>query len=110
MSTFVLIHASWHDGCAWDLVIKRLEYYGHQAFGPTVAGHGNGVDKQVTHAQSTQSIVDFIVGNNLTDIVLVGHSYGGTIISKIVRPFRIGCGGSSSGTPSCSTAVSASST
>src|ERR1700738_2754792 len=85
MSTFVLIHGSWHDGCAWDLVIKRLEYYGHQAFGPTVAGHGNGVDKQVTHAQSTQSIVDFIVGKNLTDIVLVGHSYGGTIISKVVE-------------------------
>ena len=85
MSTFVLIHGSWHDGSAWDLVVKRLEYYGHHAFGPTVAGHGNGVDKQVTHAQSTQSIVDFIVGNNLTDIVLVGHSYGGTIISKIVE-------------------------
>jgi pimeloyl-ACP methyl ester carboxylesterase len=85
MSTFVLIHGSWHDGSAWDLVIKRLEYYGHHAFGPTVAGHGNGVDKQVTHAQSTQSIVDFIVSNNLTDIVLVGHSYGGTIISKTVE-------------------------
>ncbi|MDT5171495.1 MAG: hypothetical protein QOD02_4845 [Mycobacterium sp.] len=85
MSTFVLIHGNFHDGCAWDLVIKRLEYCGHHAFGPTVAGHGNGVDKQVTHAQSTQSIVDFIVGNNLTDIVLVGHSYGGTIISKVVE-------------------------
>ena len=50
-----------------------------------MAGHGNGVDKQVTHVQSTQSIVDFIVGNNLSDIVLVGHSYGGTIISKVVE-------------------------
>jgi pimeloyl-ACP methyl ester carboxylesterase len=47
-----------------------------------VAGHGKGVPKQVSHAQSTQSIVDFIVGRDLTDIVLVGHSYGGTIISK----------------------------
>src|SRR4051812_50191943 len=81
MSTFVLIHGSWHDGSAWDLVIKRLEYCGHHAFGPTVAGHGNGADKQVTHAQSTESIVDFIVGNNLTDIVLVGHSYGGSTIN-----------------------------
>jgi pimeloyl-ACP methyl ester carboxylesterase len=47
-----------------------------------VAGHGKGVSKQVSHAQSTQSIVDFIVSHDLTDIVLVGHSYGGTIISK----------------------------
>ena len=51
-------------------------------FGPTVAGYGKGVPKQVSQAQSTQSIVDFIVGHDLTDIVLVGHSYGGTIISK----------------------------
>jgi pimeloyl-ACP methyl ester carboxylesterase len=59
-----------------------LEQQGHTAFGPTVAGHGNGVSKQVSHAESTRSIVDFIVGYDLTDIVLVGHSYGGTIISK----------------------------
>jgi pimeloyl-ACP methyl ester carboxylesterase len=82
MSTFVLVHGSWHDGSAWSAVIKRLEQLGHIAFGPTVAGHGKGVPKQVSHAQSTQSIVDFIVGRDLTDIVLVGHSYGGTIISK----------------------------
>jgi pimeloyl-ACP methyl ester carboxylesterase len=62
--------------------VRRLESLGHIAFAPTVAGHGKGVDKQVSHAESTRSIVDFVVGNDLTDIVLVGHSYGGTIISK----------------------------
>jgi pimeloyl-ACP methyl ester carboxylesterase len=82
MSTFVLVHGSWHDGSAWSAVIKRLEQLGHTAFGPTVAGHGKGVPKQVSHAQSTQSIVDYVVNYDLTDIVLVGHSYGGTIISK----------------------------
>lgn len=91
MSIFVLIHGSWHDGSAWTPVIKHLERNGHTAFGPTVAGHGKGVNKQVTHAQSTQSVVDFIVSNHLTDIVLVGHSYGGTIISKVaeIMPERI---------------------
>jgi pimeloyl-ACP methyl ester carboxylesterase len=38
-----------------------------------------------THAQSTQSVVDFIVDHGLTDLVLVGHSTGGTIISKVVK-------------------------
>ena len=85
MSTFVLIHGSWHDGSAWNKVIERLNRHGHTAFGPTVAGHGKGVDKGVSHAQSTRSIVDFIVTQGLTDIVLVGHSYGGTIISKVVE-------------------------
>ncbi|WAJ42839.1 alpha/beta fold hydrolase [Mycobacterium sp. Aquia_216] len=85
MSTFVLIHGACHDGRAWDQVIARLEDFGHTAFGPTVAGHGRGADPHVTHAQSTKSIVDFTVGHDLSDVVLVGHSYGGTIISKVVE-------------------------
>lgn len=85
MSTFVLVHGSWHDGSTWELVIKHLEANGHQAFAPTVAGHGKGVNKNVNHAQCTQSIVDYIVDKGLTDIVLLGHSYGGTIISKVTE-------------------------
>jgi pimeloyl-ACP methyl ester carboxylesterase len=85
MSNFVLVHGAWHDGSAWDRVIERLNAKGHSAVGPTIAGHGPGADKSVTHAQATRSIVDFILDNELTDIVLVGHSYGGTIISKVVE-------------------------
>jgi pimeloyl-ACP methyl ester carboxylesterase len=82
MTTFVLVHGGWHDGSCWDRVITRLESLGHNAFAPTAAGHGKGVDKQVGHADLSGSIVDFIVDMDLTDIVLVGHSFGGTIISK----------------------------
>lgn len=91
MCTFVLVHGSWHDGACWGPVIKHLESKGHKALGPTVAGHGKGVPKTISHAQSTQSVVDFIVQNNLTDVVLLGHSYGGTVISKVVEqiPERI---------------------
>lgn len=91
MTTFVLVHGSWHDGSAWAPVIKHLESKGHRAFGPTVAGHGKGVNKTVKHAQSVTSIVEFVVKENLNEVVLVGHSYGGTIISKVVEqiPERI---------------------
>ena len=82
MSTFVLVHGSWHDGSAWNAVIQQLEAKGHQAFAPTIAGHGKGVNKNVNHAQCTQSIVDYIVDKDLSDIVLLGHSFGGTIIAK----------------------------
>jgi pimeloyl-ACP methyl ester carboxylesterase len=85
MSTFVLVHGSWHDGSAWKAVIKYLEAKGHQAFAPTLAGHGQGADKNVNHAQCTQSIVDYIVGKDLTDIVLLGHSFGGTVIAKVTE-------------------------
>ena len=83
--TFVLVHGGCHDGSLWQPVIERLEQLGHTAYGPTVAGHGKDVPKNVTHAESTQSIVDFIVDRDLTDFILVGHGYAGTIISKVVE-------------------------
>jgi len=91
VSLFVLIHGSWHDGSAWAEVIKQLEGRGHQAFGPTIVGHGKGVEKAVNHGQCTQSIVDFIVQKDLNDIILLGHSFGGTIIQKVAEaiPERI---------------------
>ncbi len=44
MTIFVLVHGSWHDGSAWNAVIQHLEARGHQAFAPTIAGHGKGVN------------------------------------------------------------------
>ena len=73
MSTFVLVHGSWHDGSAWEPVRAHLAEKGHRAFSPTIAGHGKGVDKNVNHAQCTQSIIDFILEKDLHDIVLLGH-------------------------------------
>jgi pimeloyl-ACP methyl ester carboxylesterase len=43
------------------------------------------VNKNVNHAECTQSIVDYIVDKDLTDIVLLGHSFGGTIIVKVAE-------------------------
>jgi pimeloyl-ACP methyl ester carboxylesterase len=91
MATYVLVHGACHDGSAFDRVVERLRQQGHAAYAPTVDGHGKDVDKQVTHAESTQSVLDFIMHRELTDVVLLGHSYGGTIIAKIaeVIPERV---------------------
>jgi pimeloyl-ACP methyl ester carboxylesterase len=91
MAVFVLVHGSWHDGAAWAGVIRALEAEGHKAFAPTAVGYGKGANKKVTHAQCVQSLVDFIVKNSLSDFILVGHSFGGTFISKIAEalPERI---------------------
>jgi pimeloyl-ACP methyl ester carboxylesterase len=85
MSTFVLIHGSWHDGSAWKGVARRLEELGHVAHAPTTAGHGKGVDKNVTHSDAVKSVVDFVIERDLNDFVLVGHSSGGMTISKAVE-------------------------
>jgi pimeloyl-ACP methyl ester carboxylesterase len=91
MATFVLVHGSWHAGAAWQPTIQHLEGRGHKAFAPTMAGHAREARKNVNHAQCTKSVVDYIVDNSLSDIVLLGHSFAGTIISKVAEsvPERI---------------------
>ena len=86
MALFLLVHGSWHNGSAWDQVIRNLEAKGHKAWAPTLAGHGKSANrKAINHAHCTRSITDFIVSNDLRDLVLVAHSFGGTIISKVVE-------------------------
>lgn len=85
MYTFVLIHGGWHDGDSWQEVAKELREKGHTVHTPTTAGHGPNVDRNVNHAQSTQSIVDYIIEHNLNNIILLGHSYAGSIISKVAE-------------------------
>ncbi len=79
--TFVLVHGSWHDGRAWDGVRKHLEAAGHKTYAPTLAGHGPDADRNVTMKDVTGSLVDFIVKNNLKNMVLVGHSFAGFPVS-----------------------------
>ena len=89
--TFVLVHGSWCTGAAWDGVARCLRTDGHTVHTPTTAGHGPGADTSLSHADQVRSITGYITKNRLTDIVLVGHSYAGTIISQVAQtmPKRI---------------------
>jgi len=91
LETFVLVHGSWHDGSAWDPTIQELSRGGHQAYAPTIAGHGKGANKRVNHVDCTKSIVDYVVERNLSNFVLLGHSFGSTVVSKVAEavPERI---------------------
>ncbi|WP_326836309.1 alpha/beta fold hydrolase [Amycolatopsis rhabdoformis] len=85
MSVFVLVHGSWHDGGHWGSVVRRLEELGHTAHAPTVAGHGKDVPKDVSHDDCVSSIVDYVVQHDLTEVVLVGHSFGGTVVARVAE-------------------------
>lgn len=85
MLTFVLVHGAWHDGSCWDAVAAHLRTAGHVVHAPTIAGNGPGADRRVNHAACTASIVGYIEQRDLQDIVLVGHSYGGTIVAKVAE-------------------------
>ncbi|KOO52642.1 salicylate esterase [Viridibacillus arvi] len=89
--TFVLVHGSWADAHFWDGVAAVLRSRGHAVYTPEYAGHGKDPNKNVTHAMITKSVVDFITKLNLRNFVLVGHSFGGTVIQKVAEqvPDRI---------------------
>jgi pimeloyl-ACP methyl ester carboxylesterase len=90
--TFVLIHGTWHGGWAWQDVVRHLSRRGHIAHTPTLAGHGPGaMPKGITHQDCVDSVVACIRQCNLEPVVLVGHSFGGTVVQGVAErvPERI---------------------
>ena len=87
MSTYVLVHGAWHDGSLWAPVAAAIRDEGHEVHTPTLAGNGHGddIDRTIGHADATRSAIDYIERNDLEGFVLVGHSYGGTIISAVAE-------------------------
>jgi pimeloyl-ACP methyl ester carboxylesterase len=86
--TFVLVHGAWHGGWCWRRVADLLQKQGHKVFTPTMTGLGERshlIDAKVNLATHITDIVNVIKWEGLRDIVLVGHSYGGCIISGVAE-------------------------
>jgi len=84
--TFVLIHGTWHGGWAWQDVVGYLSAKGHRAHAPTLAGHGPEAERAgITHRDCVASVVTYIQERKLVDVILVGHSFGGTVVQKVVE-------------------------
>ena len=91
--TFVLIHGSWHGGWAWNAAIHELSRKGHRAYAPTLPGHGPGATSlEITHQDCVVAVSAHIQERGLKDVILVGHSFGGSVIQKVAEqlPDRIG--------------------
>ena len=82
---FVLIHGSWHDGSSWDGVRERLEADGHAVWAPTLPGNGDDLRADVTLDETVAAVVDGLAERDLTDVVLVGHSFGGVVVQKVAE-------------------------
>jgi len=84
MATYVLVHGAWHGGWCWGPVRTLLR--NHQVFAPSLTGLGErkhlarpDIDLD-THIEDIVSLLEM---EDLRDVVLVGHSYGGMVITGV---------------------------
>ena len=92
MSTFVLVHGSWHGAWCWYKVIPRLERLGHRVIAPDLPSLGR--DKTPVSDVSLRLWTDSIcrvLDTETEPVVLVGHSRGGVVISEVAesRPEKV---------------------
>jgi pimeloyl-ACP methyl ester carboxylesterase len=86
--TFVLVHGAWHGGWGWVRLAELLRRQGHVVFTPTLTGLGerSHLLSPATNASlHITDVVNLIHYERLSDIVLVGHSYGGCVVSGVAE-------------------------
>lgn len=82
--TYVLIHGAWHTGAEIEAVADGVRAAGHTVHCPTLAGNRAGDDRSAIGLEDAiASAVNFIEEKDLTNVRLVGHSYGGMVISGV---------------------------
>ena len=94
MATFVLIHGSCHGGWCWKKVTPLLTNQSHKVYTPTLTGLGERSHLLRENIDLNTHILDIIQVfeyEDLYDVILVGHSYGGMVIGGVAEkiPERI---------------------
>lgn len=88
MTTYILVHGAWHGGWCWKRVVRLLRGAGHEVLTPTLTGLGErehllsadiGLD---THVNDVLGVLKY---EDLRNVVLVGHSYGGMVIAGVAE-------------------------
>ena len=88
MPSFVLVHGAWHGGWCWARVLPILRAAGHGAHAVTLTGVGERAHLLSSSIRLRTHILDvlgLIDCEELDDVVLVGHSYGGMVITGVAE-------------------------
>jgi pimeloyl-ACP methyl ester carboxylesterase len=87
LSTFVLVHGAWSGAYNYRRVRPLLQAAGHDVFTPSLTGLGDRahlVSPLVNLSTHIRDVVNLVLYEDLRDIVLVGHSYGGMVVTGTV--------------------------
>ena len=95
MATFVLVHGGGHGGWCYQPVARRLQAAGHVVYAPSLAGmgeHGHQLHPALGLDDQIDGVVRLLHYEDLCDAILVGHSFGGMIITGVAdrAPDRVG--------------------
>ena len=91
MATFVVAHGAWSAGWAWRKMHRPMRAAGHELWTPTMTGIGERVHLAArtvdleTHISDMLAVLEF---EDLRDVVLVGHSYGGIVATAVADRAR----------------------
>jgi len=86
MATYVLVHGGGHGGWCYQPVARLLQAEGHTVYAPSLTGLGDRahlVSPAVDLDLHIRDVVALLQSEDLRDVILVGHSYGGMVITGI---------------------------
>ena len=86
MATFVVAHGAWSSAFAWKKMRPLLRAAGHEIFTPSYTGLGERshlASPDVTLETHIQDVANVLFYEDLTDVVLIGHSYGGMVATGV---------------------------
>jgi pimeloyl-ACP methyl ester carboxylesterase len=84
MATYVLVHGGAHGGWCYQRVARILRSAGHEVYAPTMTGVGERshlIGPEVDLDMHIDDIAAVLRYEDLRDVILVGHSYGGMVIT-----------------------------
>ncbi|MFT4033451.1 MAG: alpha/beta hydrolase, partial [Siphonobacter sp.] len=83
---FVLVHGAWHGGWCWQDVSQNLREKKYLVYTPTLSGlgeHKNTTNDNINLQTHITDIINLIEMDDLRNVILVGHSYAGTVIAGV---------------------------
>lgn len=86
MATYVLVHGGGHGGWCWQRLAPLLRAAGHEVYTPTLTGLGERahlLSPAVSLDTHITDIVKVLEYEDLREVILVGHSYGGMVITGV---------------------------